>query len=45
VISLDQNIEKHWTKICHLYDADGGKFPDVIDVIEQLDQESASNLK
>jgi hypothetical protein len=45
VISIEQEIQTHWAKICHLYDPDGGKFPDVISVIEQLDQEAAASLK
>jgi hypothetical protein len=45
VISPGQDIHKVWQKTCGQYDPEGGKFPDVIRVIEQLDQEAAANLK
>jgi hypothetical protein len=41
VISPGQDIDQSWQKTCEQYDPDGGKFPDVIRIIEQLDDESA----
>ena len=41
VISPGHDIQQIWQKTCEQYDPEGGKFPDVIRIIEQLDEESA----
>lgn len=42
VICFDQAIETYWKTVCARYDPDGGAHPDIIRVIEKLDEEASA---